>query len=103
MRCCAIILLGLAAFVAVNAEVFYEENFLDGEFNEILVRIFDFFVFGWSLYNLISCFFYHAPDKWQDTWIYSKHPGKEFGKFVRTAGKFFNDEKADKGESSHKY
>lgn len=29
--------------------------------------------------------------------MYSKHEGKEFGKFVRTAGKFFNDEEQDKG------
>ncbi|XP_055682941.1 calreticulin [Lutzomyia longipalpis] len=38
-----------------------------------------------------------TDDSWKDSWIYSKHPGKEFGKFVRTAGKFFNDEEADKG------
>lgn len=29
--------------------------------------------------------------------MYSKHPGKEFGKFVRTAGKFFNDAEQDQG------
>ncbi|CAH2015672.1 unnamed protein product [Acanthoscelides obtectus] len=33
-----------------------------------------------------------------ERWIYSKHPGKEFGKFVRTAGKFFNNEEKDKGK-----
>lgn len=38
-------------------------------------------------------------DKWEDTWVYSEKSGKEFGKFVRTAGKFFNDEEADKGET----
>ncbi|KAJ8941551.1 hypothetical protein NQ318_011508 [Aromia moschata] len=36
-------------------------------------------------------------DSWEKNWIYSKHPGKEFGKFVRTAGKFFHDEEEDKG------
>jgi len=36
-------------------------------------------------------------DSWEKNWVYSKHPGKEFGKFVRTAGKFFNDEEEDKG------
>lgn len=30
--------------------------------------------------------------------MYSKHEGKEFGSFVRTAGKFFNDEEQDKGK-----
>jgi hypothetical protein len=30
--------------------------------------------------------------------VYSKHEGKEFGSFVRTAGKFFNDETEDKGK-----
>ncbi|XP_063703301.1 calreticulin [Culicoides brevitarsis] len=38
-----------------------------------------------------------SDDSWTDKWTYSEHPGKEFGKFVRTAGKFFNDEEADKG------
>lgn len=36
-------------------------------------------------------------DSWEKNWIYSKHPGKEFGKFVRTAGKFFNNEEEDQG------
>lgn len=36
-------------------------------------------------------------DTWEQNWVYSKHPGKEFGLFKRTAGKFYNDEEADKG------
>ncbi|XP_043276852.1 calreticulin [Venturia canescens] len=32
-------------------------------------------------------------DTWEKNWVYSEHPGKEFGKFVRTAGKFYHDEK----------
>lgn len=36
-------------------------------------------------------------DSWEKNWVYSKHPGKEFGKFVLSAGKFFNDENEDKG------
>lgn len=39
----------------------------------------------------------YFSDSWEKEWIYSKHPGKEFGKFVRTAGKFYNDADADKG------
>ncbi|KAK0091208.1 hypothetical protein PV326_003582 [Microctonus aethiopoides] len=35
-------------------------------------------------------------DSWEKNWVYSKHPGKEFGKFVRSAGKFYHDEN-DKG------
>lgn len=38
-----------------------------------------------------------TDDSWENKWTYSQHPGKEFGKFERTAGKFFNDEEADKG------
>ncbi|CAG9760836.1 unnamed protein product [Ceutorhynchus assimilis] len=38
-----------------------------------------------------------SDDSWQKNWVYSKHPGKEFGKFVRTAGKFFNNEEEDQG------
>lgn len=36
-------------------------------------------------------------DSWNEKWVYSKHPGREFGKFVHTAGSFFNDESFDKG------
>lgn len=37
------------------------------------------------------------PDEsWEQNWIYSEHPGKEFGKFKLTAGKFYNDPE-DKG------
>ncbi|XP_011188204.1 calreticulin [Zeugodacus cucurbitae] len=36
-------------------------------------------------------------DTWESSWIYSKHPGKEFGKFVRSSGKFYRDENVDKG------
>lgn len=37
-------------------------------------------------------------DNWKDEWVYSKHPGKEFGKFVLSAGSFYNDAEADKGK-----
>lgn len=36
-------------------------------------------------------------DDWEQKWIYSKHPGKEHGKFVLSSGKFYNDVDADKG------
>lgn len=36
-------------------------------------------------------------DSWQKTWVQSEHKGVEYGKFVHTAGKFFNDAEADKG------
>ncbi|CAO1433568.1 unnamed protein product [Diamesa serratosioi] len=65
MKFCASILVLLGAICLANCEVFFEENFLD--------------------------------DNWEKNWIYSKHPNKEFGEFKRTAGKFFNDEKADAG------
>jgi len=35
-------------------------------------------------------------DKWESSWITSKHDDKTFGKFEQTAGKFFGDE-SDKG------
>lgn len=47
--------------------------------------------------QLISNF--SSTDSWEKNWVYSKHEGKEFGSFVRTAGKFFNDEEQDKGKS----
>ncbi|KAK7603144.1 hypothetical protein V9T40_003143 [Parthenolecanium corni] len=36
-------------------------------------------------------------DSWESRWIYSEHPGKEFGKFKLTSGKFYNDAEKDKG------
>lgn len=45
--------------------------------------------------NFVSAFV--GLDDWENEWVYSEHPGKEFGKFKRTAGKFYNDEEADKG------
>lgn len=50
---------------------------------------------GWIIFYI-----YFDTDSWEKNWIYSKHPGKEFGKFLWTAGKFFNDEKEDKGNFS---
>jgi calreticulin len=41
-----------------------------------------------------------SNDDWKDSWVYSKHPGKEFGKFVRSAGQFYNNEETDKGLKS---
>ncbi|XP_077286973.1 calreticulin [Arctopsyche grandis] len=37
-----------------------------------------------------------SDESWEKNWVYSEHPGKEFGKFIWTAGKFYNDEN-DKG------
>ncbi|XP_063216754.1 calreticulin [Bacillus rossius redtenbacheri] len=38
-----------------------------------------------------------TDNSWEKNWVYSEHPGKEFGKFVWTAGKFYNDPENDKG------
>lgn len=59
------------------------------------------FIVVFALFGGIICeVFYEetfTDDTWKDTWIYSEHPGKEFGKFEGTAGKFFNDEETDHG------
>ena len=36
-------------------------------------------------------------DSWEKNWVYSQHSGKEFGKFVLTAGNFYGDETQSKG------
>ncbi|XP_050454523.1 calreticulin [Cataglyphis hispanica] len=36
-------------------------------------------------------------DSWEQNWVYSEHPDKEFGKFVLSHGKFWNDAENDKG------
>ncbi|XP_057342115.1 calreticulin [Microplitis mediator] len=38
-----------------------------------------------------------SDDSWEKNWVYSEHPGKEFGKFKRTAGKFYHEELKDTG------
>lgn len=43
-------------------------------------------------------FFFSNTDSWEKNWVYSEHPGKEFGKFVLSHGKFWNDPENDKGE-----
>lgn len=43
------------------------------------------------------------PDSWENKWVYSEHPGKEFGKFKLTAGKFYNDAEEDKGKPPFYY
>lgn len=41
-------------------------------------------------------------DSWENNWIYSKHPGKEFGKFVLSAGEYHLDP-SHKGLKSNFY
>lgn len=36
-------------------------------------------------------------DSWESKWVYSEHPGKEFGKFKLTSGKFYSNTDDDKG------
>lgn len=83
----------VAVLSAALADVYLEEKFQDGK------------CFFTKIHRLTCIFFVYLPnvilhvfsDSWEKNWIYSKHPGKEFGKFVLTAGKFFNNEENDKG------
>lgn len=43
------------------------------------------------------CYELFFSDSWEQNWVYSKHAGKEFGKFKLSAGKFYNDPEKDKG------
>lgn len=57
--------------------------------------------FWWNL--LIFCVFFFfcsrfTKGKWESNWVYSKHEGKEFGKFELSAGKFYNNKETDQGE-----
>jgi len=38
-----------------------------------------------------------SDDNWDDRWVQSEHPGKEWGKFVVTHGKFYGDPEISKG------
>lgn len=48
--------------------------------------------------KLTSAIFSFNKDSWEKEWVYSEHTGKEFGKFVLSHGKFWNDPENDKGE-----
>lgn len=104
MRTSEFLLLISALICAVRCEVFYEEKFSDGklEIIDLCGHIDKMVIFLW-VENVLAGFLNGKllrsfTDSWQDKWTYSEHPGKEFGKFERTAGKFFNDEEADKGK-----
>lgn len=111
MKISATIFLALATICAVSCEVFFEEKFLDGEFKCWWVKLMSRLLSGpvWTsiientvdwlhiLSHELIGFFSNPLDSWEKNWVYSKHEGKEFGKFELTAGKFFNEESADKG------
>ena len=60
-----------------------------------------FFLVIVSLLSLASCKVYFkeefSDESWSDRWIASEHPGKEYGKFVLTHGKFYGDPEISKG------
>ena len=80
-----------AYFYALNAEVYLEEKFQDGKLRGGFERV----IAGTGSSGKLLIFLF--SDSWEKTWVYSKHPGKEFGKFAWTAGKFFNNAEDDKG------
>lgn len=114
MRRVVQLLLALVALKATLAAVYLEDKFLDGKFREI-----DFYLKMFAKLNdrlskcecprirkIRSCscvcwaFLQTAlvfTDSWEKDWGYSKHPGKEFGKFKLSSGKFYNDVEQDKG------
>lgn len=54
------------------------------------------------LFLYVQCTSFHREtidisDSWEQNWVYSEHPDKEFGKFVLSHGKFWNDVENDKG------
>ena len=55
------------------------------------------FLICWEIFKkCFKCKFF--TDSWEKNWVYSEHPGKEFGKFVLSHGKFWNDPENDKGK-----
>ncbi|XP_076330445.1 calreticulin-like [Tachypleus tridentatus] len=40
---------------------------------------------------------FNDGDQWEERWVQSEHKGKEWGKFVLSAGKFYGDEDLNKG------
>lgn len=65
------------------------------------MKSFIVFIFGLLAVSSVNSAVYfeeNFPDSsWETNWVYSEHPGKEFGKFILTAGKFYNDAEVDKG------
>lgn len=59
-------------------------------------------VLGLCLAKLISATIYFketfpSEEDFEKRWVYSKHEGKEYGKFILTPGKFYDDPKRDQG------
>lgn len=59
-------------------------------------------VYGLCLAKLISATVYFkdsfpSEEAFNKQWVYSKHEGKEYGKFQLTPGKFYDDPKRDQG------
>ncbi|XP_065371032.1 calreticulin [Calliphora vicina] len=64
------------------------------QYSLLVFTLFSIFNYCYSSVYLEERF---VDDTWKDNWIYSKHPGKEFGQFVLSSGSFYNDAEADKG------
>lgn len=112
MKSLVLAVVSLLAISSINCEVFFEEKFPDGKLVYFIQKsnfwsvpacrvchrsIPSLLVAGlfWGYYVKIVCIF--ISDSWESNWVYSEHPGKEFGKFKLTAGKFYNDPEEDKG------
>lgn len=59
-------------------------------------------VYGLCLAKLVSATVYFkegfpSEEDFEKRWVYSKHEGKEYGKFILTPGKFYDDLKRDQG------
>lgn len=59
-------------------------------------------IYGLCLAQLAAATIYFketfpSEDEFEKNWIYSKHEGKEYGKFILTPGKYYDDAKRDQG------
>lgn len=117
MKSLAIFFVGLLTVYSINCEVYFEENFPDGKcgilfYGNVVLwclaglprvridrcRVCSRFILGIFLCKTKQ---FVVTDSWESNWVYSEHPGKEFGKFKLTAGKFYSDTEEDKGTLSN--
>lgn len=115
MKSLAIIFVSLLTVYSINCEVYFEEKFPDGKCKILfygkcrtlvsrrlaacaIVSIGSYvgsrFILGVFLCKTGQ---FVIADSWESKWVYSEHPGKEFGKFKLTAGKFYSNTDEDKG------
>lgn len=92
----------VSCILAEDPKIHFVEKF-EGEFRSChWNKLWNFVDFNSSIDSwsgsLLSEILLFPDQSYQDRWVESTHKGSDAGKFVWTAGKFYNDADLDKGK-----